>query len=196
MLRESRDAVPSPLRGGLSFSLAKSGGGGFVISTTSMPTDGPTPPPSIPPLKGEGGGSWLSGVLRLGLADGPGDAIGVLELAIGVAPELLLQRHDDIGAGGNGAAEPVLGVLGRQMQVEALRGDDGEAVFGEEIGQEQRRAVDFDMGMHDAGVVAAGRIAAMLDGAEGFLVEFDGIGDAIDIDIGDQAAGGWCVNHT
>src|SRR5690606_28032512 len=103
---------------------------------------------------------------------GPGDAEGVLELAVDVAPELGLERGGDFAAGGDGAVPPHLGVVDMDVEVEALGGHGGVAIVGKEVADKDGTAVDVDLGV-DQPVAAFGWHGLAFDAAKGDLVEIE-----------------------
>ena len=94
--------------------------------------------------------------------------------AIAVAPELVGQRHQRHGTGGQRPVPPFVSVIDLQMQGKAP-GHDVRliAMFGKLIRQHDQATVDQQATVQQP-LAVFGQIAQQLLGPEGRLIEFDG----------------------
>src|SRR5690349_20673007 len=90
-------------------------------------------------------------------ADGPAVAERVAELPVAVAPELILEQHDDGRTGIHRALPPLVGVLHLEVDSNALRWGCLRATtkFGEVVRQENSGAVHAKARVHDAFAILA-----------------------------------------
>jgi hypothetical protein len=107
-------------------------------------------------------------------------AEGVGELAVAVAMALVREGAEDGGAGGEGAGEPGVYVGDGEVEqgggaADGLRAEDAD--LGELVGEVEGGAADAQLGMADT-VLGRGD-ARDLDGAEGRLIEGDGVGASL-----------------
>jgi AraC-like DNA-binding protein len=118
------------------------------------------------------------------LADVPAVPEGIVELAVAVAPEHVLQRLSDLGSGGDRLGEHGVGVgnlEGKDDGGSADRGRGEDAQLWELVGEVDSAVVEAQLDGHQASVRRGDSVD--LFGAEGITVERGGALGALDHEV-------------